>query len=68
MPYKIIGKCKYYSYLSAAESGAFWQKQRDKVGAPISASAYRALKAGKKVTVEERQPEAPPPQSSDRGE
>lgn len=68
MPYTMNGTCKRYSYLTASESAAFWHKQKDTIGAPISASAVRALKAGKKVTVQERQPEGQLRPSSEHSE
>ena len=54
MPYKMVGKCKVYSYLTLGEERAFWHEQRDEPGLAVSAQSVKAVKEGKKVTIRVR--------------
>lgn len=54
MPYKIVGKCKWYTHLTPGEERAFWHEQRDEPGVGISAQSVKAVKEGKKVSIRVR--------------
>ena len=46
----------YYSKLTKAQEQVFWHKQRDSVGVAVTARDRQAVKAGKKVSVQQRSP------------
>jgi len=56
MPYKMVGKCKWYTHLTPGEERAFWHEQRDEPGMAITARDRAAVQQGKQVTVQVRQP------------
>lgn len=64
MPFKMVGKCKWYTHLTPGEEQAFWHKQRDEPGVAITARDRAAVQQGKQVTVQVRQPATPRRRSS----
>jgi hypothetical protein len=64
MPYKMVGKAKVYSYLTAGEEALYWQEVREsKTGGAVPVPA-RAMRPGSKyrvVTVGDQPPAAPAP-------
>lgn len=55
---------KRYSYLTAGQAAVFWHKYKDEAGPSISFQDRLAVLQGKKVTVQVREQEDPPHQSS----
>ncbi len=74
MPYKMVGKCKVYDYLTAGEEALFWQEVREsKTGGAVPVPA-RAMRPGSKyrvVSTADQSPEdpsSPPPPEDQEGE
>lgn len=64
MPAKKIGSMTYYTHLTKAEEQVFWHEQRNAPGVAVTARDRLAVKQGKQVTVQVREPAAPRRRSS----
>ena len=64
MPYKMVGKCKFYSHLTPGEEAEYWQEvQKSKTGGgvPIPARAMRPGSRYRVVSTGDQPPAAPAP-------